>query len=224
MNVNMRSIVVALVALLPSSRLKNVALRQMGWVVGRDVVMGPCLVIHLDDVQIGDGVNIGPFNVFRGLARLELGKDVRLGQWNWISASLHMRQLGGPGQLRIGAQSALTSRHYVDCTGGVRVGAYTTIAGERSTFLTHGISWVSSDQTFRPIEIGEFCLLSSNVQVAPGAVVGDRVVVGMGATISGDLLEPGLYVQPRATLVKPNLAGQYFERQQGHVDSVQPRP
>jgi hypothetical protein len=45
----------------------------------------------------------------------------------------------------------------------------------------------------------------------------------MGATIAGKLLEPGLYVQSRATLVKPDLAGEYFEREEGHVDTVQAR-
>lgn len=218
-----RSILVAVLALLPASRAKNSVLRRLGWLVGSKVEIGPCLIFRLDEVRIGDGAKIGPFNVFRDLARLELGEDTRMGQWNWISASLHMRLKGSPGTFALGPQSALTSRHYVDCTGGVRVGAYTTIAGERSTFLTHGISWVNSDQTSRGIEIGDFCLLSSNVQVAPGASVGDRIVVGMGATIAGDLSEPGLYVQPRAALVKRDLVGQYFERQKGHVATVRQR-
>jgi UDP-3-O-[3-hydroxymyristoyl] glucosamine N-acyltransferase len=221
--VNVHSILVIVVALLPASRFKNAALRRLGWTVGHNVELGPCLVTRIDEAQIGDNAKIGSFNVFRNLARFQLREGAQIGQWNWVTASHHIRQAGGPGSFELGAQSSLTSRHYVDCTGGVRVGAYTTIAGERSTFLTHGISWVSSDQTYDSIEIGSFCLLSSNVQVAPGAFVGDRVVVGMGATIAGDLSEPGLYVQPRATLVKRDLGGRYFERRQGHIDSVRPR-
>lgn len=46
------------------------------------------------------------------------------------------------------------------------------------------------------LEVGDYCLISSNVHVPPGTVVGNSVVVGMGATIAGKLLEPGLYVQP----------------------------
>jgi acetyltransferase-like isoleucine patch superfamily enzyme len=210
-------------AMLPASRWKNAALRRLGWRIGRRVELGPCLVIRIDEVQISDRARVGPFNVFRDLARLDLGEGVLIGQWNWFSASSHMRHAGGPGTLELGPQSSITSRHYVDCTGGVRVGAYSTIAGERSTFVTHGISWVSSDQTYDSIEIGDFCLLSSNVQVAPGTSVGDRIVVGMGSTIAGKLTEPGLYVQPRAALVKRDLAGQYFERQLGSVASVRPR-
>ena len=217
------SALVAIVGLLPASRLKNAALRRMGWAIGHNVQIGPCLIAGVERARLGDGVSIGPFNVFRNLAGLECGDDVRLGQWNWFTASGHMRQAGGSGMLTFGPQSSITSRHYVDCTGGVRVGAYTTIAGERSTLLTHGISWVTSDQTYDSIEIGEYCLLSSNVNVTPGSVVGDRVVVGMGATVAGNLTEPGLYVQPRAVLVKADLTGKYFQRQLGSVTTVRPR-
>jgi hypothetical protein len=51
-------------------------------------------------------------------------------------------------------------------------------------------------------------------------VVGSRIVVGMGATITGRLLDPGLYVQSRATLVKSDLDGD-FRREAGHIDTVE---
>ena len=186
-------------------------------------MLGPCLALRLDRVQIGDDATVGPFNAFRNLAHLKLCNGAQVGQWNWVSASSHMRQAGGPGSFLLGLESALTSRHYVDCTGGVRIGDFTAIGGERSTFISHGVSWVTSDQTYGPIEIGDYCLISSNVQVAPGTIVGNRIVVGMGSTIAGKLTEPGLYAQPRATLVKGDLDGDYFVRKRGVVDSVRPR-
>src|SRR4051794_5423075 len=81
-NVNVRSILVILVALLPASRFKNAALRRLGWKVGQRVDIGPCLMFRLDNAQIGDDVKIGPFNVFRSLARFELGEGAQFGQWN----------------------------------------------------------------------------------------------------------------------------------------------
>jgi acetyltransferase-like isoleucine patch superfamily enzyme len=221
--VSPRSILVALAALLPASRLKYAALRGLGWAVGPNVHMGPCLVFRVDQVTIGAGSTIGPFNVFRDLARLELCRGAQVGQWNWVSASTLMRQAGGPGSFELGVESALTSRHYVDCTGGVRIGAFSAIAGHRSTLISHGVSWVTSDQTYGSIEVGDYCLISSNVQMAPGTIIGDRIVVGMGSTVSGHLTESGLYSQPRATLVKRDLAGDFFERQRGVVDSVRSR-
>lgn len=218
-----RTAVVALVALLPASRFKNSLLRGLGWKIGPGVRIGPCLVLRVDEATIADRSDIGPFNVLRNLTRFEIGPGARIGQWNFLTASHHMTASGGPGSFALGAEASLTSRHYVDCTGGVQIGAYSTVAGERSTFITHGISWVTSDQTYGEIVIGEFCLLSSNVQVAPGSVVGDRIIVGMGATIAGELSEPGLYIQPRAQLVKRDLKGEYFQRRLGSIDSVRPR-
>jgi acetyltransferase-like isoleucine patch superfamily enzyme len=176
------------------------------------------LVFHLDYVDIGDGAQINPFNVMRELASLTLGDHARIGSWNWVTASRAMRAIGGAAVLHLGAHSAISSRHYIDSTGGIRIGTHTTIAGERSTFITHGISWKKGAQTCSSIEIGDYCLISSNVQVAPGSIIGSRIVVGMGATIAGQLLEPGLYVQPRATLVKSDLDGGYFDREQGFIE------
>lgn len=220
---DIRTALVAIFALLPASRFKNAVLRQLGWSIGLGVRLGPCLALRVGTAAVGDRANIGPFNVLRNLTSFEIGPGARIGQWNFLTASHHMTASGGPGSFVLGSEASLTSRHYVDCTGGVQIGAYTTVAGERSTFITHGISWVTSDQTYDAITIGEFCLLSSNVQVTPGSTVGDRIVVGMGATIAGELSEPGLYIQPRAELVKRDLKGQYFERRLGSVESVRPR-
>jgi UDP-3-O-[3-hydroxymyristoyl] glucosamine N-acyltransferase len=206
-----------MVAALPASKLKNALLRLLGWSIGQGVQIGPCLVVNVDRVDIGNGANIGAFNVVKDLATLALGENAAIGHWNWVTASPLFSQVGAARVLHLGPHSAITSRHYVDCSGGIRIGTHTTIAGMRSTLFTHGISWKNSAQTSNPIEIGDYCLISSNVQVSPGTVVGDRIVVGMGATIAGELLEPGLYMQPRATMVKSELDGEYFQREQGQV-------
>jgi acetyltransferase-like isoleucine patch superfamily enzyme len=214
-----RSVLVAITAALPASEMKNRLLRRLGWNIGEAVRISPCLVSNVDHVGIGGGARIGPFNVLRDLASLTIGEHARIGQWNWVTASRPMREAGGPALLHLGAHSAIASRHYLDSTGGIRIGTHTIVAGIRSTFITHGISWKSSTQTFSPIEIGDYCLISSNVQVASGAVIGNRIVVGMGATIAGQLLESGLYVQTRATLVKTDLDGRYFGREEGFIET-----
>lgn len=218
-----RWILVALVSLLPAGRIKNVMLRRLGWVIGSGAEIGPCLIIRLDKVCLGDNTRIGPFNLVKDLSTLELQDNARLGHFNWLSSARSMRVAGASGDLRLGVHTSVTSRHYLDCTGGIRVGSFTQIAGGRSTFLTHGISWVSSDQVYQPISVGDYCLISSNVQIAPGTVIGDRVVLGMGATASGDLREAGLYVQPRAGLVKGDLDGKFFERKSGGVNTYRGR-
>ncbi len=217
----LRGALVIVVAALPASELKNYLLRRLGWNIGNGAHIGPCLVLNVDRVEIGDGAGMGALNVVKDLAAFTLGEYAILGHWNWVTAARPLREAGAPGVLHIGAHSAVTSRHYIDCSGGIRVGTHTTIAGVRSTLVTHGISWRSSAQTFKPIEIGDYCLISSNVHVSPGAVIGNKIVVGMGATIAGRIVDPGLYIQSRAALVKSDLEGEYFRREEGPVSAVQ---
>jgi hypothetical protein len=62
-------------------------------------------------------------------------------------------------------------------------------------------------------------------QVARGAAaivaISDAFIEQLDAWVGGRLLDPGLYVQPRATLVKSELVGDYFRREEGHIDTVE---
>lgn len=229
---SVRDALVIVVAALPASELKNALLRRLGWTIGDGVHIGPCLVLRLGHVDIGRGAYIGSCNVIRDLLALTLGEHTEIMHWNWVTASRLLGEAGAPCLLHLGPHSNITSRHYIDCSGGIRVGTTSAIGGVRSTLITHGISVMSwpartlrktNDCTLGPIEIGDYCLLSSNVQVSPGTVVGSRIVVGMGATIEGQLLDPGLYMQSRATLVQTDLRQPRCRRKEGHVDTVQER-
>ncbi len=227
---SVRGALVTIVAALPASELKNSLLRRLGWAIGNRVRIGPCLVSRVDRVEIGDGAYIGSFNVIRDLAVLTLGEHAEICHWNWVTAAKELGDAGAACLLHLKPHSNITARHYLDCSGGIRVGTHSAIGGVRSTLITHGISsasWPartrrkSNTHTCSPIEIGDYCLISSNVQVSPGTVVGSRIVVGMGATIAGRLVDPGLYMQSRATLVKSDLDGEYFPREAGHTDTVE---
>lgn len=213
-------VVVLMLGLLPASRIKNVLLRRCGWRIGRGVSIAPIVAMGASSVVLEERSRIGAFNIIRGLVHLELHAGARIGQWNWITAAAALVRAGAPASLILAENSAVTSRHYIDASGGVSIGRFTTVAGVRSTFITHGINWRLSAQSYRSITIGEYCLISSNVNVAPGAQIADQVVIGMGATVSGILSEAGLYVAPRASLVKPALEGHYFSRDAGFISDV----
>jgi acetyltransferase-like isoleucine patch superfamily enzyme len=230
--VSLRGALVTIVAALPASELKNSLLRQLGWTIGNRVRIGPCLVSRVDRVDIGDGAYIGSFNVIRDLTTLTLEEHAEICHWNWVTAAKELGDAGAACLLHLGPHANITARHYLDCSGGIHLGTCSAIGGVRSTLLTHGISpasWPartlrkSSTHTCNPIEIGDYCLISSNVHVSPGTVVGNRIVVGMGATIAGRLLDPGLYMQSRATLVKSDLGGEAFRKAEGHLDTIQAR-
>jgi acetyltransferase-like isoleucine patch superfamily enzyme len=161
---------------------------------------------------------IGHFNVIRQMAAVDIGAGATIGQWNWITASPELANEEG-GYLFVGRESAITSRHYIDCSGGVRIGDHTTIAGVRSVVLSHQIDVVENVQSVDPVEIGSYVLMSSNVCVTPGSHIPSSCVIAMGAVVIGKLdTEGALYAGVPATLKRRGLeAGAYFARTEGVV-------
>lgn len=180
--------------------------------------VAPIILDNVAIINMGARSRIGPFNVLRDVTELGLGDDSSIGQWNWISAAVPLVEAGGDGSLSLGAHSALTSRHYLDCSGGISVGHHTTLAGVRSTLLTHGIDWREAVQVPHGISIGSYCILSSNCALAPGTEIPDGVVIGMGSTVSGkNGTGQSLWLSPRAAPVKLDIQGDYFNRSQGFI-------
>lgn len=219
---NMRNLLIAAIGILPAGRLKNAALRRAGYNIAASAHIGPCLILGVGQLNAGEFARIGPLNVIRDLSMLDVGPHARIGRWNWISAAVPLRAHGASGSLTLGSHSALTQRHYVDCSGGIWIGAYSTVAGVRSTFITHGIDWRTAQQSFASITIGEYCILSSNVSVTPGTCVADRTVVGMGVTLSKSYEQSGLILQSRGRVVREDLEGEYFRRETGYIRGVRP--
>lgn len=76
----------------------------------------------------------------------------------------------------------ITGGHYFDATGGIRIGEGSWIAGRGTQFWTHGIGVLD-----RSVSLGRYCYIGSAVRFAPGARLGDFVVVSLGSVVSGDL-------------------------------------
>lgn len=220
----LKMMMIALIGLAPSSRMKLALLRLLGWRIGDRTSVGPGLYLRLKTVTLGNDVRLGPFNVIRDMSEVTVESRGRIGQWNWVSAAVPLVDARGGGFLRIGADSAVTSRHYMDCSGGVTIGHHTTVAGVRSTFITHGIAWKTAEQTSDGISIGNYCIISSNVAIAPGTSVEDRVVIGMGSVVSREVGPKGsLHVGGRAAAVKHDLQGAYFSRERGYIRNIKVR-
>lgn len=205
--------------LLPSGKFKNGIFRRLGHDVHPDADIGPCLLLGVETLRMRRQSRIGTLTAIRGMVTVDLGASARIGQLNWISSAPDLRLVPSSGTLVVGEHSAITNRHYIDCSGGVRIGSHTTVAGVRSTLITHGIDWRISEQSVAAINIGSYCIVSSNVNLTPGTTVPDRSVVGMGVTIDKNLgAESGLILADRGALVKRDLRGAYFSRNIGVVD------
>jgi len=214
-----RDLLLLVVGLLPASGLKVRLLNVLPRVtVHLTATIGPCLLFRLHEISIAEGAAIGALTVIRDLDRLQLEANAIIGKMNYVSA-MRPAPIGVCVDLRLGPESAVTNRHYLDCSGGITVGGWTTIAGSGSSLVTHQIDIQRNEQTRRGIRIGMYCLISSDVRIAPGAVIGDRVLVAMGAVVSGRLeqhsqLYAGVPARPIRSLA---LDAAYWTRRGGVV-------
>lgn len=73
--------------LLPSSDFKLRILRSLGNHIGRDVAIGPNLVLNCGRFSIADGAAIMSFNIFKQLSSIELGPQSVIGRFNQFTAA-----------------------------------------------------------------------------------------------------------------------------------------
>ena len=177
-----------LVGFLPASRAKSRLFRLLGWDVHDDARVSICLLWRIDHVSLAPESRIASFNVCRDLRSLDLGRGALIGSWNWISAARGLMGLpDARAALQLGDHAVITSRHYLDTSGGITMGRHGGLAGVRTTLLSHQVDIVRCVQTVKPITIGEYVVVSSNCQIAPGAWIASYTVVAMGATVVGKL-------------------------------------
>jgi len=208
---------------MPQVVKRAIGRRLLGWVVHPSARIGLSLV-DCDRLELGPGSAIGHLNVIRGMAGVRLGANSSIGNWNWFTCAGMFRTVRGSqsssvGRLEIGPHSAITSRHYVDCSGGVYIGQFTTIGGVRSTILSHQIDLALGVQSAATTTVGDYCFVSSNACLTPGSSVPDRSIVAMGAVVVGALPHPGsLYGGVPAQLIRSGIdSGRYFSRPRGFV-------
>jgi acetyltransferase-like isoleucine patch superfamily enzyme len=207
------------VALLPASRLKNVVMNLLKNNVHASAKFGPNIIIGECKITIGRQSLVRPFNIFRNM-NLQIGDDAIIGSWNWFSAAPALKKHPlFKGEFSLGNSSAINSRNYFDCSGGISFGAFSDLAGVRSTFITHFIDTKINKQVCKSIQIGERTMLSSNIKVTPGAVVGARSIVAMGSVLIAEIYPSGSLIAGVPGKVKGSREGLWFDREVGIVYS-----
>ena len=193
----------ALTSLMPGP-LKRFAYRHLfGFRVGRRVRIGLALLdcaslsigddskvghgaafLRCGDVSIGRHVEIGPLNLFRGGDRLHLGDYSQVLRFNVINAIPDNDAAPQPdSSFYLGYGSVITAEHRIDFTDRVRIGRRSIIGGRNSSLWTH------NRKSGVGIEIGDYCYIGSEIRMAPGSRIPDCSIVGLGAVVTGPLLE-----------------------------------
>lgn len=199
--------------------------RLLGYRLHRHAHIGLAWV-EVRELEMAEGAAIGHLTVIRGLDRLVLGRRALLGRLNWITAfprgdSRHFaHQPDRRPELILGAESAVTNRHLIDCTARVEVGEFTTVGGFRSQILTHSINLERSRQEAEPIVIGPYCFVGTGCVILGGARLPARSVLGAMGLLNQEwtgegMLYAGVPARPIKTLSESTA---YFHRPRGYVD------
>lgn len=191
----------ALVALLPGFLKRPCYRAFFGYRVGKRVRIG-LSIIDAGECEIGDDVTVGHLNLFVGVKRLEVGDHakvghlnvlrggdlVRLGRYSEIIRLNEINSIPEPDVVNpvepvflLGEGSVVTTGHKIDFTDRVEIGRRTVLGGRNSSLWTH------NRQRTRPVRIGSFSYVGSEIRVAPGGVIPSRCIVGIGAVITKEL-------------------------------------
>jgi len=193
------------VALLPSFLKRPCYRLFFGYQIGKRVRIG-LSIIYARECRIEDDVQIGHLNLIVRVKKLEIGDHVRIGHLNIIrggdevhlgrySEIIRMNEINSMAEpdvvnpidprFFLGEGSIVTTGHKIDFTDRVTIGRRSILGGRNSSLWTH------NRQRTRPIDIGSFVYIGSEIRMAPGGTLPSRCIVGIGAVITGKLSEEG---------------------------------
>lgn len=202
--------------------------RCLGFELARNTKIGFSIILA-HKVILKDGAQIGHFNFCKHIDQIYMDEKAKLGNANWISGfSINNQSILDKGhfshihdrkcELIIGKQSSLTSRHYIDCTGGVYIGDYVTIAGFQTAFLSHSIDLKNNRQDASPIKIGSYTFVSARCTILKGSILPAHSVLGACSLLNKKYVnEYALYAGIPAKEVKHLEDYEYFNREEGYV-------
>jgi len=201
----LRLFVLTVLAVFPSFLKRPLYRLFFGYKIGKRVRIGVSLIdahecVIDDDVSIGhlnvvigvekfvaeDHVRIGHLNIFRGGAEVNLGRYSEVIRMNEIN-SIPDPDVVNPADPRflLGAGSIVTTGHKIDFTDRVVIGRRSILGGRNSSLWTH------NRQRTRPIEIGSFAYIGSEIRIAPGGSIPSNCIVGIGSVITGEITTEG---------------------------------
>jgi acetyltransferase-like isoleucine patch superfamily enzyme len=178
-----------IICLLPWSLKRWLLQRSYGYEIDPSARIGLAWV-YPKHLRMGKETRIDHFTVAVHLDSIKLGDYSTIGRSNWITghpagSDRHFtHQKDRRPQLIIGEHSAITKHHYLDCTHEIQIGKFTTIAGHQSELLTHSIDVVAGRQDSKPIEIGDYCFVSTRCIILGGGRLPSQSVLAAGAVLT----------------------------------------
>lgn len=179
----------AILVLLPWPLRRFLLQRVFGYEIAASARIGFAWV-YPKRLRMGNAARIDHLTVAIHLDTIELGDHATIGRSNWItgypsdSQKHFAHQKDRRPRLVVGEHSAITKNHHLDCTHDIRIGRFTTIAGYQSQLLTHSIDLEAGRQHSEPIEIGDYCFVSTRCILLGGARLPSQSVLAAGAVLT----------------------------------------
>lgn len=193
-----RLIIKGVIAFMPSAIKRFLYRNLFGYKIGKRVRMG-LSIIDVVECSIEDDVTIGHFNLFIGTRKVFIGDHARIGHLNIIrggdevvlgrySEIIRLNEINSipepdvvneiDPRFVLGDGSVIVASHKIDFTDRVVLGKCVILGGRNSSLWTH------NRQMTKPIIIGDYAYLGSEIRIAPGGKVPPRCVVGIGSVIT----------------------------------------
>lgn len=189
------------IAIFPSWIKRPLYRTVFGYDIGKNVKIGFSIIVA-DECKLEKDVSIGHFNVFLGSKSLRIGENARIGHLNIIRGGekvdigryteiLRLNEINAIADpivlnpvepyFTLGDGSIVTTSHKIDFTDRVEIGKRTILGGRNSSLWTH------NRRTTKPVLIGDYCYIGSEIRIAPGGQIPNSSVVGMGSVITSKL-------------------------------------
>ena len=215
-----------LIMFLPWGLRRFLLVWRYGYEINKTARIGKSIILA-KKLRMGPKSRIHNFVLCKRIDALEMGEDSGIANFTYITGFsvvgckhfLHV--LDRKCELVLGKSAGITSRHFVDCNGGVYIGDFTTIAGIRTQILTHSIDVYNNRQDAKPIKIGKYCFLGTGCILLPGSELPDYSILGAGAVLTKAYMNSGcLYAGLPAKEVKKLEIDliPYFKRDKHVVD------
>jgi acetyltransferase-like isoleucine patch superfamily enzyme len=156
-------------------------------------------IIDANECSIGQGVTIGHFNAFVGIDKLIIGERSRIGSLNIVRGGdevrigrycdiLRLNEINSipepdvvnetDPRFLMGDGSMIGASHKIDFTDRVEFGKRVILGGRNSSVWTH------NRQMTRPVTIGDYSYIGSEIRMVPGSSVAAKCIVGIGTVVT----------------------------------------
>lgn len=227
----MKIIIQILLMLFPQSIRRFFYKSLFGFKIHKTAKIGFSLIL-CKEFEMEENTRIGHLTIIKPIDKVYMGKYARIGALNFITGfntssngyakkvGFYRHVLDRKCELILDEDVAISSRHIIDCNGGVYFGAHSSLAGMRSQILTHGIDAYNCRQDAKPVKIGKYVSIGSGSIVLKGTEVPDYVIVGAGAVLNKKYTESYKVYGGVPAKVKKDLSNEdvkWFSRGSGDV-------